>query len=239
MISNIAHSDGQLAAAEVLDLLRSLRQQHADLRMVLTGSIGLHHVLAEIRAANIPSEPVNDMFPIDVPPLARADAESLARDLIAGETLNCPDPNAAAACIAEESDCFPFYIHHIVNRLRLDQLSAVPASIQDVVARQLVDANDPWELSHYNDRLMVYYKNPQDVLLARAILDALSYDTDPVPVNSLLPVLNSATPIGDRDQVLRMLKLLERDHYLTRDRNGAYQFRFPLVRRWWALERGL
>jgi hypothetical protein len=29
------------------------------------------------------------------------------------------------------------------------------------------------------------------------------------------------------------------DHYLSRDSGGGYRFRFPLIRRWWKLDRGL
>ncbi len=42
MLGNI----GDEAAMEVLDTLRSLRQMHSAVRMVFTGSIGLHHVVA-------------------------------------------------------------------------------------------------------------------------------------------------------------------------------------------------
>ena len=47
MLQNIACHDGELVAMEVLDVLRSLRQTYGakGLRMVLTGSIGLHHAV--------------------------------------------------------------------------------------------------------------------------------------------------------------------------------------------------
>ena len=49
MIDHIRRADGEQAAVEVLDTLRSLRQEYPDLRMVFSGSIGLHHVLGSIR----------------------------------------------------------------------------------------------------------------------------------------------------------------------------------------------
>src|SRR5262249_54143902 len=117
MIDNIRQVDGEQAAAEVLDTLRSLRQQHSNLRMIFTGSIGLHHVLATINAAHIASAPVNDMFTVEVTPLAPSDAERLARALIEGEQLKTSDIAEAAETIADEADCFAFYIHHIVAGL--------------------------------------------------------------------------------------------------------------------------
>ena len=32
---------------------------------------------------------------------------------------------------------------------------------------------------------------------------------------------------------------MERDHYLKRDEDGRYRFRFPLIQRWWKINRGL
>ncbi|XZE17960.1 hypothetical protein SH449x_003241 [Pirellulaceae bacterium SH449] len=36
-----------------------------------------------------------------------------------------------------------------------------------------------------------------------------------------------------------VLGRLSADHYLSRDTKGGYRFRFPLIRRWWRLDRGL
>ena len=118
MIDHIRRADGGQAAVEVLDTLRSLRQEHPELRMVYSGSIGLHHVLDGIRDGTMSSEPVNDMYPVEVPPLATHDAVRLASDLIQGENLQVTNPQQSAEVIAEEADCFPFYIHHIVAGLR-------------------------------------------------------------------------------------------------------------------------
>ncbi|MEX0819260.1 MAG: hypothetical protein WD070_06695 [Pirellulaceae bacterium] len=239
MIDNIRQADGEQAAAEVLDTLRSLRQEHAELRMVFTGSIGLHHVLSSIRDAHIASAPVNDMFAIEVTPLAPADAAALANALIQGENLRTTNVDEAAITVADEADCFPFYIHHIVSGLKLEALPAVPEQIRDLVERQLVDANDPWELGHFRDRIAVYYRQDQDAKLVRLILDVLATDAQARSVSQLLNAVNAqSTEFDDRDKLVQILRLLERDHYVSRDPDGNYQFRFPLIRRWWKLDRG-
>lgn len=239
MIDNIRQVDGEQAAAEVLDTLRSLRQEHPNLRMVFTGSIGLHHVLANINAAHIASAPVNDMFAVEVTPLAPSDAEALARALIEGEQLKTSDIAEAAAAIAHEVDCFAFYVHHIVGGLKLDELPAEPRTIQELVARQLVDPNDPWELAHFRTRIDIYYKNIRDAKLVRLILDHLAIDEHPHSVTALVNAINAQShEFDDRDNLLRVLRLMERDHYLSRTPEGEYQFRFPLIRRWWKLDRG-
>jgi hypothetical protein len=60
-----------------------------------------------------------------------------------------------------------------------------------------------------------------------------------VAVDDLLVMLKGASTFDDREHLLRLLSLLERDHYLQRAGNGQYQFRFPLIRRWWKINRGL
>ena len=45
MLYNIVRHEGEAAAMELLDALRSIRQQHPSIRMVFTGSIGLHNII--------------------------------------------------------------------------------------------------------------------------------------------------------------------------------------------------
>ena len=240
MIDNIRQQDGERAAAEVLDTLRSLRQEHPELRMVFTGSIGLHHVLARINAAHVATAPVNDMYAIEVTPLAPADAAALAKALILGEKLVTKNLDQAAATIADEADCFPFYIHHVVSGLKRDLLPADPDQIHDLVQRQLVDPNDPWELGHFRTRIPIYYPQGNDAKLVLLILDALATTDQPLGVSALQNAVNSQTDTLNGPEHLReLLKLLHRDHYLTRTLSGEYEFRFPLIRRWWKLDRGL
>lgn len=237
MLANIRDREGEATAMEVLDVLRALRQTHGGLRMVITGSIGLHHVLSSLKEKNYGNSPVNDMAAIDVPPLMENDAIHLATLLVEGEALASPDKVAAAAAIAHEADCFPFYVHHIVRALRIRGLDATPLNVAQVVASQLVDANDPWELLHYRERIPIYYREDQKAVLL--ILDDLAGGRAIASVSELLAMLKGSSTFDDRERLLRLLSLMERDHYLKRDEDGRYRFRFPLIRRWWTINRGL
>lgn len=69
MLDNICkqQGEGEAAAMQILDVLRALRQQpNSRLRMVLTGSIGLHHVVSMLRQKGDPNSPINDMRRIEV-----------------------------------------------------------------------------------------------------------------------------------------------------------------------------
>ena len=236
MLMNIRDGEGEQTAMQVLDHLRWLRQTHGDLRMIITGSIGLHHVLTSLKKEKYANAPLNDMAAVDVPPLADEDAAALAALLIKGEALLSTDP-ATAAAIAREADGFAFYIHHIVKGLKLKDWEATPENVAKVVAANLVDNNDPWQLAHYRERIATYY--PDDQKTVRLILDQLAVLETAASVDELLAVLKAASPFDDRERLLELLALMARDHYLDRDLTGRYDFRFPLIRRWWKLNRGL
>jgi len=239
MINNIRKREGEQAAVEVLDQLRSLRQENPALRMVFTGSVGLHHVLDSIHKAHISAAPVNDMYAIEVTPLEPDDAVSLARELLNGESLKPIDIDKSAATIASEADYFPFYIHHIVAGLRLNQIAPEPDNIRTLVRRQLTDANDPWELGHFRKRIPIYYSVEKDAVLVTTLLDHLAECEEFVSVAQLLNAVQMQGALVNRDDLIRVLRLMERDHYLQRNDDGLYQFRFEMIKRWWKLDRGL
>lgn len=118
MRRKIRESAGEPAAMEVLDTLRGLRQMHAGVRMVYTGSIGLHHVTTALREAGHANDATNDMRVVEVPELSVKDAALLAGELLKGEDLLSDDPRATARQLAEEVDCIPFYVHWVVASLK-------------------------------------------------------------------------------------------------------------------------
>ena len=243
MLESIRKNDGPDMAAEVLDTVRSLRVEQEKFRVIFTGSIGLHHVLGKLSAAGIPTSAKNDMYHVTVTPLAPHDAEALTEALLNGEKIHCDDIAAAAATIAEEVDYFPFYIHHVVAGLRMEQVSGTEENIKNFVARQLVDASDPWQLAHYRTRLSTYYPDGNDANNVTSILDVLALTDDAgvsLSVDEILEAVSSkGADVEDRNDLLRLLCLMDADHYLSRETEGGYRFRFPLIRRWWKLDRGL
>ncbi len=239
MLANIRDREGEHTAMEVLDVLRHLRQTHGSsgLRMIITGSIGLHHVLTTLKDKNYGNSPVNDMLTIEVHPLTEDHAQDLARQLLQGEKLVSPNEKETAQAIAIEADHFPFYIHHIVKALKMQSVAATPEGVAQIVARQLVDPNDPWELLHYRERIPRHYGPDENT--AFIILDELASKKGAASVKHLFKIISAASAFDDRERLLRLLTLLERDHYLQRDTAGSYAFRFPLIRRWWKINRGL
>jgi len=236
MLHNIAVRSGEAIAMQLLDHLRGLRQRHERLRMVFTGSVGLHNVLTRLRNAGHANDATNDMHVQDVPPLSAADGEELASRLLEGESLAATDLSIAGE-ISSAVDNIPYFIHHVVDSIATNGSIPGKGSIGGLVDERLLDSHDPWHMRHYQQRISTYY-DAEEAALALAILDILAVERTPVDTPKLLSLLESTRTGVDREIFLRVLLLLQQDHYLvfTRKGNG---FRFSLVKRAWVIHRGL
>lgn len=246
MLQKIAQSESQDVVIDLLDVLRSQRQTHKNLRMVYTGSIGLHHVFSDLNDGGFASAAVNDMLTVEVQPLAHSDAAILASALLKGEGLKSDRTNEVAEIIARSVEGLPYFIHHIVAGLRDRGQAATPETIDEVIIQALTGAQDPWKLEHYRARLKSYYGDKAG--LTRAILDMLA-EADGLNLGDLHNGLKmgfhvgandvASRVLGDRERLRSLVKLMQRDHYLRQESDGRLAFRFNLLRRWWRLDLGL
>jgi len=108
-----------------------------------------------------------------------------------------------------------------------------------IVEAHLVEAQDPWHLRYYRERLDEYYA--LDVRpVALALLDILAASERPLAFDDLHNLLQARMPVDDADMVRRVLTLLQQDHYAAQEpRSAVYRFRFPLIQRYWRMQRGL
>jgi hypothetical protein len=240
MLQNIARRQKEETAMEVLDVLSHLRKDYTTgqgFRMVLTGSIGMPHVLASLKDKGHADQGVSAMLLCEVPPLKEEHARQLARDLIEGEKLAAKDRDESARVIALEAGNIPFYIHWIVRALEQKGRPAEPPVINDTVTELLAEPLDPLELSHFRTRIDRYYRHAPLAVLA--ILDHVAAN-QPVPFADLPEKVRARAKdfAGDIDELVRdLLRLLLIDHYLIRDGAKKYSFRYPLLRKWWRLNR--
>ena len=237
LLSNIVgdKTQGEGVAMELIDTLRALRQRESTpVRMVFTGSIGLHHVLTSLREAGHRNDPVNDLDPITLPTLTQEKATQLAQALAA--SLQLPCEQADAAYIAEQTDGLPFYIQWVVKRLGERRLPVTQEAVDTVVGKLLTDPQDPMHLRYYEERIESYYgvRAP----LAFAALDVIALAESPVLFRELTNTVRHQEPEA-KDRDLRIaLDWLQQDHYLLVG-NGAFWFQHPLIRRAWCILRYL
>ncbi len=240
----------QTTALTILDILRAKRMQHANLRMVFAGSMGLHHVLRDVRGSSIAAEPFNDMPSQPIGPLDRPDAVAFATHVLRIEAVSVADADAEdlAMAIADLTGSVPFYIERVVSRLAELDHRVTSTDAEQVVRRQLGDDADPWEMEHFRSRLGVYYPGTTEdangdavgnAKIAAAVLDDLALASEPRSIEEVWSAVKAVAALHDRAKIVQLLSSLTQDHYLECDDSKRYTFRFPLVRRWWVLAQGL
>ncbi|MGB7415561.1 MAG: AAA family ATPase [Thermosynechococcaceae cyanobacterium] len=237
MLYDIKKQQGETVAQEILDLLRSLRQTHVNLRMVFTGSIGLHNVLTTLKRSGYANDPTNDMKTVDVPPLSQIDAEDLVRRLMVGEGLAI-EAELTVQEIATAADCIPFFIHQLIDHLVDSEAEGESINIPAVVKQYMLDPQDPWHLRYYRERIDSYYLK-DDRAIALALLDILALATQPISFDDLFNRVQSQTDAFDAESVRDVLTLLQRDHYVEQADVNAFRFRFALIQQSWLIHRGL
>lgn len=237
MVSDIAGEHGPRTAREMLDVLRATRERHASVRMVLSGSLGMHHVVRQLLTEGGMWVPTHDMLLIDVPPLSPEYAVYLATELLRNEEIECDGREQVAVTIATEVDDLPYYVHHVVkqlqNRQRAEGMRVDSALTEQVVAEAVRSPLDPWQLKHYLDRTPVYYG--EQVELANRILDVVATAPEPPTFEEIENGLAAQGKPPEQQQLNDMLDLLCRDYYI--DLGPRYRFRRELVRRAWRARR--
>lgn len=224
------------SAMEMLDILRSLRQTYPDVRMIFSGSIGLHHIFKNLQKAGYRNDPTNDMYTIDGQPLSLEDAIQLTFYLIEGENIATFNIEKSARDIAEAVDCIPFYIHHLINRLKPLKGEVTQSVIANTIEESLRNPLNPWKMDHYRERIDNYYTESQKPYVLN-ILDLLAINP-PTSFQKLWQVLSGDPQTNDKETARTIIRLLMKDYYLIQT-GTIYSFRYQLIQQYWRLSRGL
>jgi uncharacterized protein len=180
---------------------------------------------------------------LSVTSLERDFAVGFARSLLESKGIQCHDLAATATMIAQEVDNIPFYIDGVVKRFRYHSQDR-PLIIDDDIVRQeirslLVDADNTWHMEHYLDRIKNYYGDV-DSELVQSTLDTIAAEEQPIATKDIIEIIQNSSQITIAEQSIRdLLKLLEQDHYLSKNPiDLKYKFRYSLIRRYWQCQRG-
>ena len=244
-----ATTGGTHEALTLLDTFRALRQRNRNLRMIFAGSVGLHHVLRDLKQTKLAAEPVNNMPPVEIHPLEDQDAIVLATRLLNAERIQFSDDDRdVVQCIIAQTSNVPFYMERIASRLGLLGRPITVEDVETTVLQQLTTDHDPWEMEHFRGRLETYYRRTvtdsnnrpiSEETIARAILDHFATVDEPQSIEQVWSILRGQFALTDRQLIVQLLKSLGQDHYLISDTQKRYSFRFPLIKRWWKIAQGL
>lgn len=225
-IRNITASQSPQDAREVLQTLRALRASASNVRWILCGSIGLHHVIHQCGATQ---GDVNDLQNIPLGPLDETEALELAHRLLLGAGCVGPD-NSTIARLSDQCGQIPFLMHKIAQIVAERAISTPSADDIDEVFQDFLDDRDEsGAVSHFIERFDVNYGDEQNE--AMVMLDGIALSGES----------STAALLGDDDSRpsrLRLMQLLIDDHYLV-ERRSLLTWRYPVLQRVWIHRRKL
>ncbi len=234
------HTEGSPGSrAECTRLLDILDRRHGRLRMVLSGSLYLGHVL---RRWNLPE--LSGWTELHIPPWADAEAGLVVRVLALGYGLELDD-DAIDAVIREVGVEIPFFVQSLLDELKSSMppegggSSAVRNAHLALIASADKQTSPYAELEAHPARYASDLDNERALEAAQAILDRASgSDGDLVPELRRLAaeLLRVAPDDGTLDLLMDMLR---HDFYLRLVGPDRLAFRNNAVRNWWRQQRGL
>lgn len=229
-VSNIANGTrpgvhGSAAAGVFMQALQRFRAKFPDIRWVLAGSIGFHHVL---RLADSTNAVLSGLRPVSCGPLNENAIADLNRRLLAGMGLAASDDVVQA--LSDLSGGIPFIAHHLVELLGENEVvdAAAVERVFDDFVRDQERSND---LTHLLQRLDTYMA-ASEAAVAEQMLDACA-TVGPCSFEALGEIAGV-----DRDDALTIVDWLVNDHYLVETSNG-FTWRYDVLRKVWTARRRL
>lgn len=223
-LDGLRRSDPQVAR-EALARLRFLRNLSPDLRMVLTGSIGLAGLAQDLQA----SAEINDVLPVTVlGPLSPLEGAGLFEAMVTHRgRKSTPEANALAARIGGGS---PHWIRTIADKCTGSYIA------EDAVLHAVETLLSPQNRALFADEAgehLVRRHGAVEGAILRAMLSAAALANAGAPKAALLTAgLASAREDVSNTRAEQLLLTLQDEFYLERAGDG-YAFSLPLFQLWW------
>ena len=245
MVANIKDDLGEKVAMGLLDVLRAYRNSDSSgkIRMVYTGSIGLHLIVSELLGKGYRNDPTNDMVTYSLEGLELEYAQELARQglqgLIEEDEIELHDPNSldeVAQSIAAATDGIPFYINHTVVCLSEIKNPIKTTDVAGAIDSLISDPEDRVHFRHYVERIEIYYRfHEHAVDIAYSILSTLCQTDQPMTKEAIWKAVATQNESINRYLFQKTLSMLVKDHYLSYKNLGGekiYQFKYNIVKKW-------
>ena len=217
-IDNIAKAEGTDTAKQILHTLRERRQNTRNVRWIITGSIGFHHVLRRIGTT---SGVLNDLTSLPLGPMPNNEAEELALRLLLG--VNQPENDGVIEELVKLSGGIPFILHKLVATLdQSNQTVFRPANVRDCFEVFIDNTELFREFEHYKDRIPELYG--EETHIAKRLLTTCLSETN--------EWIHIERPIKDSSEST-VLDTLIKDHYLEQTGNKV-RWRYPTLQYIWA-----
>jgi len=206
-IRAIAEREGERAAEDIMKFFRARRENEdlSSVRWILTGSIGLHHVMRRLSGR---SNSINDMITIGLKPLEPPYIQWMSKCLLLGIGRDAQESDY----LANMSGGIPFVLEMMIKYIRDNKDLALPLTANEAETLLIESASDVnlgrnW--APLLERVDSYYGDMAG--LAESILDMVAKTPMEQPV--ICEALKNDFPEIERS-VDKVLNLLFEDHYL-------------------------
>lgn len=234
MIAGIEATEGKQAALRAMALWRAHREDMTtqNVRWILTGSVGFHHIVRLLGRADL----LNDLLPVGLGPLSPEWTRWLAESVLLGAGMHSPQPDAVDE-LARLSGGFAMVIHLVGALVRDREIrSATGDQISQLLDTAFGDLDATQQFTSFLTRLAPYYgpDEPHAVWL----LDELARGAKDRP--TLMATRPPARAFRDEEHLRSILDWLTADHYLVHEDDTAertYRWRYEPMRRLWAQRR--
>lgn len=242
MLSSMLKKCGPVEIRQFLSWFRALRhttEGMKNIRFLISGSIGLNHILREAEAVST----VNDLRTISIDGFRREKGLVFIRELIKANNFTCGDDVVDSILNIIGIPVHPFFVQlqvsFLANEIRDRDLKE--PSVEDVGTvywSRVLGPEGKIYFEHYYQRLFSYY-SPLEADGAREILAHLSVNPG-LTKGSVFEIFHRIAGDTDikpnklREAFERMMDDLMNDFYLEYDRvNDRYRFRYKILKDWW------
>ncbi len=248
MIANIIDTpksgEGASLAMELLDTLRSLRQQYEpsdQVRFLLSGSIGLHLIIEDLKRNHAyKGNPTNNMALKVLSGLRDEDVQLMCRKYLDDEDIVRSAPKAFDRRMCKRTDGLPLYIQLVCDKFQDEKRESVGPDDIDTTLRQMMDSPEVEWFKNSAERIDGRYIKLGRNRIAAHLLNFIAKANDLVGEEDAHDYVANQEIVDDRDIVRATLALLVDDNYLQRDTSTGerrYRFRYELMRWWWEINR--
>ena len=247
MISNIIDSPeaGPTVAMELLNELRVTRQKFESsnrIRFVLSGSIGLHLVLQDLKSNHAyKGNPTNDMAIKVLSGMCKGDVELMCKKYLDEEGIERQATSEFDERMFSSTDGLPLYVQYICEGFQNAKRTSVEPNDVDVSIREMMDRPEVEWFANSAERIDNYYVRLGVNDVATTILKMLSHEEDYVGEGAIIDYVRTQVLVEDDEIVRSTLLLLRDDNYLIRDTSAGgrrYRFRYSIMRKWWEINKG-
>ncbi len=228
-VENIYNDSNEKFAIQFLQTKREIRQNPKlsnKVQFIYAGSIGLENVVSRFSGTKF----INDVTPINVPPLNRKEAELLIDKILNGTDIIF-SIGARNHLLKVIKWWIPFYFHLILDEcdriLKKKDVNEITSALID----QAIDSGLKQKVyfKHWFDRLQIAYKGASFSFIKNILNDVVEKGS-----LSSAEISNLAFKYEIEDSYTNLIHALKHDGYINNDDDASvYKFNSPLLERWW------